>query len=363
MALGMLLILFIIDEKTQSHAMYIAPFIAFTTIVIHPIGIIPCISILIGILFLGYINPSYKLSTRSQLYLKIIFAITIIITITYYGLNTSALSGVLGPIKRLLSILSNMRQSSSYYIPQYEASGSLIYSYVWALPVSLTATYLMMFLIYERKNRKQKRELAEYFGLSSAFISLALLMVAFLSIILAPGASLERYLNVPAYTLMLFPSALVLYRMISTGKKAILLLALTLLIVNIYIGTSSPDWAPFENPTFGAYRSTYSGYIEAQQITNTLPPGIRVYEDNDIPIAGVASLQGLNIDKDQSYQTIRVVIQEFKRNAINYKNKRIIGSLVYLKAYEIENKGLFESPVDLLYNSGFHIGLRLSGFR
>jgi hypothetical protein len=361
MALGILLLLFIIDEKTQSHALYIAPFIAFTTIVIHPIGIIPCISILIGIISLGYINPNYKIETQSKTYLKIIFTMIIIIIITYLGLNTNALSVVIASLKKLISTLSNINQSTSPYIPQYETNGSLIYSYVWALPVSLTATYLIMFLIYERKNSKKKREQAEYFILASAFISLVFLLVAFLSIIREPGASLERYLNVPAYTLMLFPSAFVIYRMISTYKKAIVLLAFTILIVNVYIGTSSPDWAPFENSAFGAYRSTYSGYMEAQIITNTLPPGIRVYEDNDIPIAEVASLQGLQVKQDQSYQTIRKVIQDFKNNKINYKNKLLRLSIVYLQTSEIEDQGLYKKYIDLVYNSGVHSGMRLSG--
>lgn len=369
MALGTLLLLFVIDEKIQPKALYVAPFIAFTTTVIHPIGIIPISTILVGMLFLGRFYPGYKLPSKSQSYLTIIFIMIIIVTLLYWSLDPRILTGVTLPLRRLIDILINFKYKPSVYTSQYEASGSLIFSFSWALPVSLTMSYILIFLLYERKIVKPQRELGEYFGVASAFVGLAILFVSFISIVLSPGASLERYLSVSAYTLMIFPAATILQKLLSTGKKSVLALVLALILINVYIGPYSPDWAPFENPSFGAYRSTYKGYQEAIKMVATLPNGIRIYEDNDLPLVEVASLRNLNVIKDGSYQTIRDVINRFKDNTITtglYNYQTVKSSLIFVKNFEItaiSSKYLFNStqiPINIVYNSGYHLGIKIS---
>jgi hypothetical protein len=170
-------------------------------------------------------------------------------------------------------------------------------------------------------------------------------------------------MNVPAYLIMLVPAAIVLQKLVSNTNKIIVLIGLLLLISNLFIGTNSPNWAPFENPTFGAYRSTHTGYIEAINILNTLPLGIRIYEDNDLPLVEIADLQGINVRRDRSYQTIRDVIQDFKTNSVDYTNQRIRSSIVYLKTNEIIDSELFKESVDVVYNNGIHAGLTISTLR
>ena len=194
-------------------------------------------------------------------------------------------------------------------------------------------------------------------------MGLSIIMVSFISMLLSPGAALERYMNVPAYLLLLVPSAMLFPRVFSSSRKYFILIGVLLLSTNIYIGTKSPNWAPFENPTFGAYRSTYMGYLESEDIVKTLPTGVRVYEDNDLPLYELASLENISVTKDRSYQTIRVVIQGYKSNNIDLKNQRIFNSLSYITTSEITDYSLFQEPVDLVYSNGLHSGLKMSDIK
>jgi hypothetical protein len=369
MALGTLLLLFVIDEKIQTKALYVAPMIAFTTTVIHPIGIIPIMTILVGMLILGRIYPEYRLPSKSQSYLSAIFAMIIVVTLIFWSLDPRILQGVTTPIRRLVDILTNFTYKPSVYSSQYETSGSLIFSFSWALPVSLTMAYLLTFLLYERKIGKVHRELAEYFGPTSAFIGLAILFASFVSTILSPGASLERYLSVPAYTLMIYPAVSVLQKILSINKKLFSGLILAIILVNINIGSFSPDWAPFENPAFGAYRSTFKGYQEANRIIASLPDEIRIYEDNDLPVVEVANIRNMNVTRDGSYQTIRAIINKFKENTIStdlYNYQTVKNSYIFIKNFEIttaSSKNLFNNtriPINIGFNSGYHLSIKIS---
>ena len=141
------------------------------------------------------------------------------------------------------------------------------------------------------------------------------------------------------------------------------MIVLVLLMVNVYTGASSPNWSPFENPTFGSYMSTYKGYIESQDIVGTLPAGTIIYEDNDLPIQEVAALNNVSATKDRSYQTIRVVIQEFKSNEIDFSNQRVIRAMIFLRTNEITDPSLFEGPIDLVYSDGETSGLKISSLQ
>ena len=355
-SMGIFLVFFMIEIKPA--LLYLVPFISFTTTVIHPIGIIPVTLAILGILFIGSIFPSYKLGPKNESYLSLILTICIFVTIFYWSIDSKVLTGVFSPLKRLINILTNLEYTPSVYTPQYTSQGFLIYAYSWAFPVSITAIYFLNFLINERKTPKAEDRLKITYGISTSTLALVMVMLSFFSLILSPGASLERYINVPAYLLMVFPSTLIIGKLLGSGDKMTLTIIILLLSTNIIIGTSSPNWAPFENPAFGSYRSSYLGYQESRYIINTLPEGIRIYEDNDIPLYELADLENLNITKDQSYQTIRDVIQDFKTNEIDLDNSRLQRSIVYLKTVEIEDNELYNN-INVLYNNGFHSGLRI----
>lgn len=349
-SLGALLILFMMELKTS--LLYIVPLVSFTTTVIHPIGVIPIMSVIIGIIVLGNIITRYKVPIQTESYLRLMFTIVLLVTLVYWSIDTRVLMGVFNPLRRLLNIVVTLEYSPSVYTPQYFESEFLIYSYAWALPVAITAVYILKFLLFERTSTLQRRELVSNFHISSAFIAFLLVIIAFFSILLSPGASLERYINVPAYLLMIFPTALILSDIISSRNKTFISIGLILLMVNIFIGTSSPNWAPFENPTFGALRSTHFGYVEAQDIVTILPDGIRVYEDNDLPVVAIANLYMKNVRSDKSYQTIRKAIQDLKSNSIDLANARYRSSIFLIKTKEVIDESLYQSTINVVYNNG-----------
>ena len=202
--------------------------------------------------------------------------------------------------------------------------------------------------------------LMDNFCLSSSLISIAMLITSFIIIILSPGSSLERYVSAPAYVLMMFPAALVYRQIMSTRKGYVVAIGLLLLSVNVFLGNSSPSWAPFENPTFGAFTSTYSGYMEAKDILPTIQPGTRIYEDNDIPIVAIAQLNNVDVVHDRSYQTIRVVIDGIKNNDIDLNNPRILSSIIYLRTKDMEDQSILDGSMDVLYSNGLHSGLMVA---
>jgi hypothetical protein len=355
-ALGLILILFMLEENRK--LLYVVPFVAFTTTVIHPIGVIPPMAVIIGIILIGYIYPRFKLSVQTEFYLQSIFAIIFMVTLIYWSLDSRVLMGVFNPLKRLFFIMTSLEYSPSVYTPQYLESGFLMYSYAWAFPAAVSAAYALMFFNDMRRS-SINRGLMSNFGLSSSFFSILMLMISFLVAILNPGASIDRYISGSAYVLMIFPSALVYHRIISTRKKYIVVIGLLMLSANIFLGNSSPSWAPFENPTFGSITTTYMGYIEAKDILPTIPSGERIYEDNDIPIWGVANLNEVDIMRDRSYQTVRVVIDSLKTNDIDLNNTRILNSLIFIKTGEIEDQRIY-NITDVVYSNGFHSGLKIT---
>ena len=159
---------------------------------------------------------------------------------------------------------------------------------------------------------------------------------------------------------MLFPSALVFHDILTKKNRNIIFICLVLLSVNIFLGSSSPNWAPFENPTFGAVILTYTGYTEAQDIVPIVPQNLRVYVDNDIPVLGLARLMGVDVIRDQSYQTIRVVVEAFKDNNVDWDNPRILNSISYLKTSDIRNSSIYDEKVDMVYCNGLHSGFIVS---
>jgi len=363
LALGLLLLVLLFDEIIQRKAFYLTPLILALTFVIHPTGVVPVACVMAGILILKMLYHEDKFLVENSAHIKKTLFSSVILAIGYLSISSSARARIISTTGSLISTLLSTRRFSSTYIPLTTGENTLLTSYVWALPVSICGAFFIMFLFYYRGKEELRKEPAVAYGGAATFFALGLIFLAFISILLVPGASLERYLSVPAYALMLVPSAFVLNRLFSDKAKVVTTLAILLIAVNVFIGTSSPSWAPFENPGFGTFQSTYSGYLEAQRIVTTLPPAVHVYEDNDIPIAEVANVQhGLNVTKDISYQTIRQTISDLKINVINYKQKGLQDGVVYLKTDEIKNQQLYQRPVDIIYSSGAHTGLRLSGF-
>jgi hypothetical protein len=202
---------------------------------------------------------------------------------------------------------------------------------------------------------------------AAGMIGLLLIVVGFISIIHAPSASVERYVDNTAYLLLAVSSAVVSSQLIGSRQKLAVVCMIFLLGTGVYIGSGCPDWAPFENPTFGAIRITYTGYVEANTIVKYLPNNITIYTDYDIPVDGMAAMANISFSTPGTFQITRNVLATIKDGTFNpfvpiYANSPAtfasVNATFTVKLDEVQNTTALDEYMNILYNSGLHIVLR-----
>jgi hypothetical protein len=360
LSLGLLVVLLFL-KGSADHRRSVLPAVTtvvFAVSVFHPVGVIPILAVCLGVMFLNFVSRSKKLSIREISYTRTMFGLCLFIPLAYWTTNWQVFSGVINPLIRFMRILTSFQQLPSIYTPQYQAAGFELFSFAWALPVSLAGAYFLFAILRPKKEKTLSALGLNRSVLSSAtLLGLILIISAFASVIASPGAAVERYINVPGYTLLLLPSSFVLGRLLLSRKIIVVLLIVSVLFAALVIGSSSPDWAPFENPTFGSVSSTYTSSLEADTLTNILPNSTRLYEDHDIPLAEVADIRGLTFITDRSYQTTRSVIQKFKLNSLDSLVDKYEGTVIVIKIDEIVDQGILNTHVNVIYNSARHIAI------
>jgi len=359
-SLGFLLVLLFVKENASflRNIFLIVAILAFATTVFHPVGMFPILGVCMGTLLINHFSTRERLRARAISFTKRIFSICLIITLGYWSVDCQVFAGVFNPLRRFLLIFINFEASPSIYSPQYQSTGFELFSFAWALPVAFSAAYLVLI---PRSGRKGKswfnRDLRQNVTYIAALVGLLLILGAFFSVIINPGAAVERYINMTGYALLIFPSSCVFGRFLLSHKKAAVLFSVLLLSTNVVIGSSSPDWAPFENPAFGAFRSTFTSFIEANTIVTLLPNNTFLYEDHDIPVAGVARLRNMLLVTDRSYQTTRNVIQIFKNNSFSPFDTKYKAVVIVIKTDEIVDQRMFHNYINVVYNSKRHAAI------
>lgn len=363
-SLGFLLVLLLVkgvlNQNLIRRVFFLIAIIVFAVSVCHPMGVIPILAACLTILVLNLLVTNARLSPQRLSFVRGVFMISLLISVAYWSVDAQVFRGVINPLMKFLNSLTGLR-TPSVYSPQYFSGGNQIFSVAWAIPVSFSAAFLIMLLWNVRISKIRKIHLTRFsqqFFFAASVAGLLLVGSAFISILASPGASVERYINVPAYAFLVFPSSLVLGQLLSNHKKMIVFLSILVLLASLVIGMSSPDWAPFENPTFGAVRFTYSSLAEANTLVKILPNNTRLYEDHDIPIAEIAELGNVSFVTDKSYQTTRSVIDLFKQNLFVSNDVKYKNAIIVLKTDEILDQN-FSKHVNLLYNSGRHVAVSL----
>ena len=368
LALGSLLILMLIDYvSVPRRPTFLALLlIALATLFLHPVGIIILIA-LCGAFALAFfarvIKPKYPEA-------KITFSLLILIcTMSFvYWSQNEVFNSIITPLTRLLTSVTTSL-GPSIYLPRYFLSGSKIYSFAWALPVGVSAAYVLSILywrITKKVGRAKDGETLTKFAFIAGMVGLPMLLVAFVSVIKAPGASVERYVNNITYLLLIFPTAVACSRLIGSRRKAVTFCLVALLGFSVFIGSRSPDWAPVENPSFTVSRSTYTSYYEAQTMANFLPKNPRspvlIYDDHDISAGGVAGLANVSMaNVSISYQIVRNVIDTIKDGTFEPTNRTGIIEIFVIRRDEVQNTTAIDQYMNILYDSGMHYMLKQSG--
>jgi len=125
----------------------------------------------------------------------------------------------------------------------------------------------------------------------------------------------------------------------------------------VFIGSRSPDWAPFENPSFGAFRSTATSLVEANTLVTLVPNGTRLYQDYDIPLEDIGPLQHIVFTTDRNYDTTRKVVQMFEGNMVRPFDVDYRGAVIVMKADRIVNGEVLTIYINIVYDSGRHVAV------
>lgn len=355
-SLGSLLVLLLILVclKKDRRFLVLASITAFTVSLVHPLGVMPLLLLSVGILALVgfFFRKSLPTSTISAT--RGFFLACLVIGIAAWSSQAILLNGVTAPVEKFIETLVSFGRIRTSYSLQYQSQGLELYAYPWAVPVSVSAAFLLLSLKDLLKRNPRRKGLDYVFFLASAAVGLILVLLGFASVVSNPGAAVERYVNGTAYGLLSFSTALVFFVMFR-GRKIFAVLAIALLFANIVIGTNSPDNAPFEHESFGAFRTTWISTIEAHDIIVFLNSTTRVYGDHDIPVSSLMSQIGLQNQTYVGFQPIRAVLETFKNNSFTPFDPQYASSVFIIKTDEIINHGLFSNYVNTLYNSERHV--------
>jgi hypothetical protein len=336
--------------------------IAFSTIVLNVVGIVVLMLICVGLIITSVLGLS-RLTFPQLKMARNLLALTFFMSLTYWCFNDVVFNSVLTPFRRLLETSLPTYTGSSVSTPRYFSGGFEAYSYSWALPVGISGAYVILSLYGFLKGRhRESRDALRTLPFIAGISGLILIIVGFASILNAPDASVERYTNIIAYALIIIPTALVCSKLVDNRRRLSTAIILGLLIVSVYVGSSSPDWTPFENPSFTAIRVTYSGLTEANKIVSLLPCQLMLYPDYDIPLGGVANLANLLHGEPQSYQTTRKIVNSVKAGTFDLFNpaysKDNLNAIYVIRPDEVTNDSALDEYMNMLYNSGIHVMLK-----
>jgi hypothetical protein len=357
-SLGSLLVLLLILACLKKKRGLSAPVLitVFTASWVHPLGVVSVLLLSSGILTMASFFFRKSLSAMTISAVKWFFLTCLIISVTVWSSQAILLSGVTVPVKRLFDTLVSFGRAKSFYEIQYQGQGLELYAYPWAVPVSFSAAFLLLFLKNLLKRDPSREGLNHVFFSASAASGLILIVTGFASVISNPGVAVERYVSGATYSLLLFTTAFVFFLMVC-GKKVVVALAITLLFINMVVGASSPDNAPFEHESFGAVRTTWESMIEARDIIVFLNSSVKVYSDHDIPVSYLMNQTNIQNQTYISFQAIRVKLDLFKNNSFLPFSPQYANSVFIIKTDEIQNAELFSNFVNTIYNSERHIML------
>lgn len=372
LVLGSVLVLLFIEYVSTPcrHKFAALVLVAFSAMIFHPTGII-VITILCGGLFVLHFTGVARQAYPQPKITRNLLGLICIMAFAYWSLNSKIFTSIVMPLKLLLSSIPTS-QGPSIYTPRYFTSGFEVSSYVWALPAGISAAYVVATLYKllrgHKDSRTMNRETLSIFPFAAGMIGLLLIVVGFMSIINAPDASVERYVDNTAYLLLVVSSAYITSKLIGSRQKLAVVCMIVLLVPSLYIGSGCPEWAPFENPTFGSIRTTYTSYVEANTIAKYLPENLTFYSDYDISVDGLAGMLNINYSfPSPSFQIIRNVLATIKDGTFNpfvpiYEGSKITfaseKATFTVKKDEIQNTTAIDEYLNTLYDSGLHIMLR-----
>jgi hypothetical protein len=362
--LGTILVFLIVFsfDKGRKSLLIAGLVMVFSASFVHPSGLVSFFLLSLGILILWKLLYNQQLSRQASR-IAGFFTLSLVVSLACWSSQPVLFNGVIGPVVTFLKTLVSVRQFGSSYQFQYNAPSLQVYALPWALPVAAGAAFLSysLFRIWKQRNARnasglEKEVFTGLFFVSAALMGLIFLFGGFFSIVTNPGAGIERYVTGSAYGLLSLSAAFLLFSILRFGK-AYAFVVLAIVIVSFSIGIASPDNAPFENPSFGAVRTTWPSTIEAYDWARFLSPTATVYGDHDTPVASLVNWPALQTEEYVGFEPIRQILQTLKTNSFDPSNKSYGNAIFVIKSDEIADAGLRSNFVDTIYDSSRHLAI------
>jgi hypothetical protein len=233
-----------------------------------------------GGLFLAFIPlcalalSYWKIGSRS---LMNVLAITTIVGIVSYWTIWNITSSFNSRFSFVVSSFVNAFTGSvSFGLPTKQSLLALGTPYAflsWAVPPSLVFSFLVYKLI---KNRFNIRDRVDALLLSGSAVGLVLLGIGLYTSYSFGSLGIERYSDVPAFTVFMIVGSTCSYLMLRYTRRSIGVLLISILLLSLWLGGTQLNWAPDQVQSTYGY-TTGAEFITTHSIATYLPANITGY--------------------------------------------------------------------------------------
>jgi hypothetical protein len=265
------LVVKLIHTKCRRFILCLIPLL-IVTVVSHPSGPVLILSLIAP---LGIYSMIRRNSSTVPRQFKFVPLLTLLIMLFYWIFAHEILVTVMGPVRDLsttiIDYISGSELSAKITERPYlqEAAGLTNVAFAWAVPPAVAAGYLLHRHrgVSSSHDVKEDGNWLDKMLVSGSGAGLVLLLVSFL------GAQYGEYtyLILPTYAVFAFLMILLLPKLLSSKNKVVVITTVVILAASLFVGSSSPNWAPIENPDFPQKKTLFKQYISTSRFAEYLP--------------------------------------------------------------------------------------------
>jgi hypothetical protein len=345
-------------DKSDLRYTGIIIFLVIGTILYHPSGAMTILFLLVPIMIIIRFIVTRQLSSK----LGLLTAIIAVASIAYWSYNDLALSSLTSTNEQFFQSFFNAYNRGSHQPPNLGQGGCEICAFSWALPYSISAAFLLVqgyFFIRSRRLglKGQRSEWQNKFliAVAAALVATALTFAGFLSFSADPSASVERYISLSTYFLMLIPASISAGWILKSLRTPYFFVMLIILSISVAIGSNTPDTAPVEHRSSEVGFALYATYLEILPLKQSVPAQSLMYIDNDVPEFWYLDRHSLDIYEPTSFQTTRDVLLNFANGTLDYfPNDKGNVTLFIIKTDRFLNGTASFKDVNLVQSTGIH---------
>jgi hypothetical protein len=241
------------------------------------------------------------------------------------------------PLSNLFTLKSGPR------IPLYELTGDFSV-FAWAIPVALVFSFLFMRIV-KRKVKLQAFQ-AEQFLIICGLIGLLLIVIGFIQ----RGSVAERYTSTPGFLLLVVPASFMI-GYIFNSNKFMHIVALAIIALVIFSGSTSLSWAPDLYPNEIFEYSGITEYTVASNLVHFIPNNSSLGAILSIgdPLTSNLDLAGKNFTLIGSFYNYVLDLRSV--DVCTLSNFAVFGNSIFIISTNSLSNGC-RDPYDVVSSSG-----------